>query len=97
MLRRYKNSFCLEEFTNFNELISINFTFSFQNGESSDSEEEELPPEETFSCLKLLVEHNAQVNAKDTMGLTPLHHACTRGNSKAVKELIQCVGIGLEV
>ena len=66
-----------------------------QGGESSD--EEELPPEEVFSCIKLLVENGGQVNEKDTMGLTPLHYACTRGNTEAVKELINCVGIALEV
>ena len=66
-----------------------------QGGESSD--EDELPPEEVFSCIKLLVENGGQVNEKDTMGLTPLHYACTRGNTDAVKELINCVGIALEV
>nr|XP_039268134.1 transient receptor potential cation channel subfamily A member 1 homolog isoform X2 [Styela clava] len=65
--------------------------------DSSESEEDELPPEETFSCLKLLVDNGAQINAKDSMGLTPLHHACTRGNTKAVRELIECAGIGMEM
>lgn len=37
------------------------------------------------------------MNARDAMGLTPLHHACTRGNTNAVRELIQCAGIGMEV
>ena len=52
---------------------------------------------EENSCLKLLVENGAQVNTKDSMGLTPLHHACTRGNTPIVRELVSCSGIGLEV
>ena len=56
-----------------------------------------MPIEDSMSCLHLLVEHGALLNAKDAMGLTPLHHACTRGNTTVVRELVNCEGIGLEV
>ena len=47
--------------------------------------------------VKLLVEHGADVNARDAMGLTPLHQACSRNNIKAVLELLQFKDIDLEV
>jgi len=65
--------------------------------EDDDGSDDELPAEESMSCLHLLVEHGAQLNAKDAMGLTPLHHACTRGNTSVVRELVNCEGIGLEI
>ncbi|CAK8698608.1 transient receptor potential cation channel subfamily A member 1-like isoform X2 [Clavelina lepadiformis] len=67
------------------------------NDDDDSSSDEELPPEESFSCLKLLVEHGAHVNPKDAMGLTPLHQACTRGNTTAVRELLECPGLALEM
>nr|XP_018668223.2 transient receptor potential cation channel subfamily A member 1 homolog isoform X2 [Ciona intestinalis] len=65
--------------------------------EASDSDDEPMPEEETLSCLKLLVDNGAQVNARDAMSLTPLHQACTRGNTDAVRELLSCVGVALEM
>lgn len=40
---------------------------------------------------------NADINARDNMGASPLHYACLNGNFKAVKELLSTKGIGIQV
>lgn len=77
--------------------MNSNATYKTLYLQQDDGSDDEYPAEESMSCLHLLVEHGAQLNSKDAMGLTPLHHACTRGNTSVVRELVNCEGIGLEV
>jgi len=56
-----------------------------------------MPKEECLSCVQLLVRKGAQVNAKDDNGQTPLHLACARGNTRVVRQLLECHGLALEV
>uniref|UniRef100_H2Y8X8 Ion transport domain-containing protein n=1 Tax=Ciona savignyi TaxID=51511 RepID=H2Y8X8_CIOSA len=66
---------------------------SWNYDDVSESDDEPMPEEEKLSCLKLLVENGAQVNARDSMSLTPLHQACTRGNTDAVRELLVIIRV----
>lgn len=44
-----------------------------------------------------LVERGGDVNIRDNYGMTPLHYAASKGNVTAVKELLQCDGIRVDV
>lgn len=44
-----------------------------------------------------LVDRQADVNVKDNYGMTPLHYAASKGNLTAVKELLQCEGVKVDV
>lgn len=44
-----------------------------------------------------LVERGGDVNIRDNYGMTPLHYAASKGNITAVKELLQCDGIRVDV
>ena len=44
-----------------------------------------------------LVQQGADVNIRDNYGMTPLHYAASKGNQTAVKELLQCEGIKVDV
>ena len=48
------------------------------------------------SIIKFLLKHNANVNAKDDFGSTPLHYAAMRGNVAAVQHLLNRKEINLE-
>ena len=50
-----------------------------------------------IQVLNYLLEKGARVNEKDFYGLTPLHHACLRGNHACVETLLNCSGINVEV
>ena len=49
------------------------------------------------SIILYLLEHNANINARDYYGATPLHYAAQRGNFVAVKELLSDTNIDIEV
>ncbi len=44
-----------------------------------------------------LASKGAKVNEKDKYGLTPLHYAAMRGNDQALRQLLKCKGIDIEV
>ena len=44
-----------------------------------------------------LVQQGGDVNVRDNYGLSPLHYAATKGNLTAVRELLQCDGIKIDV
>lgn len=48
-------------------------------------------------CVEVLVENfpNINLNAKTTLGRTPLHHACTFGNTGAIDILVHSPGIDI--
>lgn len=53
---------------------------------------------EDESLIAFLVNtHSAEVNVRDHYGMTPLHYSASKGNLTAVKELLQCEGIGVDV
>jgi ankyrin repeat protein len=39
-------------------------------------------------ALKTLIQYGAWINAKDTLGNTPLYYACTHGNTECVLRLL---------
>ena len=49
------------------------------------------------SIILYLLENNANINARDYYGATPLHYAAQRGNVVAVKELLSDPNIDIEV
>ena len=49
------------------------------------------------SILKYLLQHKANVNAKDSFGSTALHYAAMRGNEMAVQQLLCQHDINIEV
>lgn len=53
---------------------------------------------EDESLITFLVQtHTADVNIRDHYGMTPLHYAASKGNLTAVKELLQCDQIAVDV
>ena len=44
-----------------------------------------------------LVQQGGDVNVCDNYGLSPLHYAASKGNLTAVRELLQCDGIKIDV
>ena len=44
-----------------------------------------------------LVQKGGDVNVCDNYGLSPLHYAASKGNLTAVRELLQCDGIKIDV
>ena len=44
-----------------------------------------------------LVQQGGVVNVVDNSGSSPLHYAATKGNLTAVRELLQCDGIKIDV
>lgn len=49
------------------------------------------------SLLQLLIYSEANANAVDDSGSTPLHYACLKGNEKAVRELLKVKDIDVKV
>ena len=43
--------------------------------------------------MKLLVDNEAEINARDIYGLTPLHYAAMRGNDVAAQDLLSYMDI----
>ena len=58
--------------------------------------DKEKKPHDT-SIILYLLENNANINARDYYGATPLHYAAQRGNVIAVKELLSDPNIDIEV
>ena len=44
-----------------------------------------------------LVQQGGDVNVSDNYGLSPLHYAASKGNLIAVRELLRCDGIEIDV
>ena len=51
----------------------------------------------TDAVLIFLIDHGADVNARDKYKLTALHHAAIRGNKSAAERLLNTPGIEKEV
>lgn len=47
------------------------------------------------SIIQFLIYSNGDINAADEFGLTPLHYACSRGNVRAVEELLRSKNINV--
>merc|ERR1712154_21059 len=45
------------------------------------------------ACLDLLINKGARVNEKDISGMTPIHHACLRGNYRMCSALLNISAI----
>ena len=53
--------------------------------------------DESESLISYLVQHKADVNARDDYLMTPLHYAASKANLTAVKELLQFDGVKIDV
>ena len=56
-----------------------------------------LQGESTRKVIRQLVGADAEVNARDIYGDTPLFFAVLRGNEEAAEELLGCTGVDVDV
>ncbi|XP_068697924.1 transient receptor potential cation channel subfamily A member 1 homolog [Montipora foliosa] len=70
---------------------------SVAQGDANHSYGMQIPTEESSeSLIVYLVEQGSDVNVRDNYGMTPLHHAASKGNLTAVIELLQCKEIKVD-
>ena len=59
--------------------------------------DDESASDESLRCLRFLVKCGADVNSRDLMKQTALHHACTKNNINVVRELLKFSATNIEV